>query len=155
MKTWRFKVKSNPVEISKKLESSLGAVKGFVFDMNQDNSDSVTFKVRKRILYAWYMVFQNWTVVNGKLIKSNAENKTNVEISFHQHFLITLIIMTQMFLGIGLLVGIISGISNNTSMYVLGGILIVLAIVIWIAIQKKFEKDILKYKSLITQILES
>ena len=63
--------------------------------------------------------------------------------------------MTQMFLGIGLLVGIISGISNNTSMYVLGGILIVLAIVIWIAIQKKFEKDILKYKSLITQILES
>ncbi|MBU2907534.1 DUF423 domain-containing protein [Arenibacter algicola] len=155
MKAWNFKVKSNLLEISKKLESALGSLNGFVFDMDNDKHNSITFKMRKRILYAWYMVFHNWTIVNGKLFKTDTEYETYVEISFTQHFLITLIIFTHMFLGLGFLIAIISGMSSSASMYILGGILLAVGIVLWIAIQKKFEKDIQEYKTLISEILES
>lgn len=155
MKKWNFKVKSNPNEISKKLQSSLASVDGFVFNMARDKDNSVTFKVRKRILYAWYMIFQNWTIVNGKLLKTSDENKTNVEISFTQHFLIIMIIFTHILLGLGWLIAIISGISSGASMHIVGGILLASGIVLWITIQKKFERDIQKYKTLISEILAS
>lgn len=60
MKAWNFKVKSNPQEISKKLDSALGSVDGLVFNMNHDKNDSVTFKVRKRILYAYQITSNFW-----------------------------------------------------------------------------------------------
>ncbi len=154
MKAWSFKLKSSPKEISKKLESELRSIGGFVFNINHDKNDSVIFKVRKRVLYVWYMAFQNWTIVKGELLKNNTENKTNVEITFNQHFLIRLIIFTHFFLGLGFLIAIISGINSNPSMYILGGILVALGIILWIALQRKFEKDIQKYKSLITEIFE-
>ncbi len=155
MKTWRFKVKSNPNDTSEKLKSALKSVDGFVFNINRDNNNSVTFKVRKRILYAWYMVFQNWTIVNGKLLKMDTEDKTDVEISFDQHFLIKLIVSIHLLLGLGLLVAIISGINSSAYMYIIGGILLALGIILWIGVQKKFEKDTQKYKTLISQILAS
>ncbi len=155
MKTWKFKVKSNPNETSEKLKSALKSVDGFVFNVNRDNNNSVTFKVRKRILYAWYMVFQNWTIVNGKLLKVDTEDKTDVEISFDQHFLIKLIVSIHLLLGLGLLVAIISGINSSAYMYIIGGILLALGIILWIGVQKKFEKDTQKYKTLISQILAS
>ena len=155
MKTWTVKVKSNPKEISKKLESTFASVKGFVFNIDSDKNNPVTFKVRKRILYAWYMMFQNWTIINGKLIKMETENMTNVVITFTQHFLITLIIYTHMFLGLVFIIAIISGIISSPSMYIFVGLLLALGIVLWIAIQKKFEKDIQKYKALISEVLES
>ena len=155
MKSWNFKAKSNPKEISEELESALGSLKGFVFKINHDENNSVTFKARKRILYAWYMIFHNWTVVNGKLLKVDSENSTNVEIYFTQHFLIKLIIFTHIFLGLGFMISIISGINSSTSMYIIGVILLALGIILWIAIQKKFSKDIQKYKVLISEIIES
>lgn len=155
MKTWKFKVKSNPNDTSEKLKSALKSVDGFVFNINRDNNNSVTFKVRKRILYAWYMVFQNWTIVNGKLLKVDTEDKTDVEISFDQHFLIKLIVSIHLLLGLGLLVAIISGINSSAYMYIIGGILLALGIILWIGVQKKFEKDTQKYKTLISQILAS
>ncbi|EAQ99744.1 DUF423 domain-containing protein [Maribacter sp. HTCC2170] len=155
MKAWNFIVKSNPKEISKKLESALGSVDGFVYDMDYDKNNSVTFKVRKRILYIWYMFFDNWTIVNGKLLKTDPENETHVEISFTQHFLTSMVIYSHMFLGLGLLVAILLGVSNNASYILIGGVLLTIGIVLWIAVQKKFEKDVQKYKSLISKILES
>ncbi|WP_299335025.1 DUF423 domain-containing protein [uncultured Psychroserpens sp.] len=155
MKRWNFKVDDNPNEISKKLESALGTIQGTVFNLSRDKNSVVTFKVRKRVLYAWYMVFQNWTIVNGKLLKTDNDNKTNVEINFTQHFLIVLIIFTHILLGLSFLIAIISGKSNGTSTYVIGGILLVIGIILWIAIQKKFEKDIKNYKTLISEILET
>ncbi len=154
MKKWNLKVKNNPKEIGKKLESALGSVNGFVFNMGHDKNNPVTFKLRKRVLYAWYMIFQNWTTVNGRLLKMNTENKTNVEISFNQHFLIKLIIFTHLFLGLALLFAIILGINSSAFIYIIGGILLVIGIVLWIAVQKKFEKDIQKYKTLISEILQ-
>jgi len=139
MKAWRFKLKSSPKEISKKLESELKSIGGFVFNMNLEKNKSVTFKVRKRILYAWYMAFQNWTVVKGELLKNDTENNTNVEITFNQHFFIRLIIFTHIILVLGFLIAIISGINVNATMYILGVTLLALGIVLWIAIQRKFE----------------
>lgn len=154
MKTWKFKLKNSPKEISTKLESELKSIGGFVFNMNLINNKSVTFKVRKRILYAWYMAFQNWTVVKGKLLKNDIENETNVEITFNQHFFIRSIIFAHIVLVLGFLIALITGVNVNITQYILGGTLLALGIVLWIAIQRKIEKDIQKYKSLITDIFE-
>ena len=40
MKAWNFKVENNPNDISKKLESALGSVKGFVFNIDQSRESS-------------------------------------------------------------------------------------------------------------------
>lgn len=154
MKTWSFKLKNIPKEVSKKLELELSAIGGFVFNTNSTKDNLLTFKMRKRILYPWYIVFQNWTIVNGELFKNDTENSTDVEITFNQHFLIKFIIFTHIILGLGFLAAIISGISINPSMYFLGGTVFALGLVLWVALQKKIEKDIQKYKALITKILE-
>ncbi len=155
MKRWNFKVKSNVQEITKKLDSALGSVDGLDFNIDNGNNDLVTFKVRKRSLYAFYLMFVNKIIVNGKILKTNTENETNIEISFTQYFLWKLIIFTHMFLGLGFLIMIILGINSSAFMYILGGIVLAVGIVLSIAVQKKFEKDIQEYKTLISKILES
>ena len=155
MKKWNFKVKSNVQEIIKKLDSTLGSVDGFVFNIDNGKKGSVTFKVHKRGLYAFYLMFVNKIIVNGKILKTDAENETNIEISFTQYFLWKLIIFTHMFLGLGFLIAIISKISSSAFMYILGGILLAVGIVLWITVQKKFKKDVQEYKTLISEILES
>ena len=99
-------------------------------------------------------MFINKIIVKGKILKTNTENETNIEISFTQYFLWKLVIFTHMFLGLGLLIAIFSGISNSPSLFIVGVILLVIGIVLWIAVQKKFEKDIQEYKTLISKILE-
>jgi hypothetical protein len=154
MKAWNFIVKSNPKGISKKLRSALGSVNGFVFNMNHDKNDTVTFKVRKRILYAWYLLFLNSIVVNGKLSKTDTENETDVEISFRQHFLWKLVIFTDMSVGLGFLIFLISGKNSSASMYLIGTIILAVGILLWIRVQKKYERNIQEYKTLISEILE-
>jgi hypothetical protein len=155
MKKWNFKVNSNVQEIIKKLESTLESADGFIFNIDNNKSDSVKFKVRKRGLYAFYLMFINKVIVNGEILKTNTENETNIEITFTQYFLWKLIIFTHLFLGLGFLIAIISGINSNASMYIIGGILLAVGIVLWIAVRKKFEKDTQEYKTLISEILES
>lgn len=151
MKTWNFKVKSNPQEIIKKLDSALGPADGFVFNMDHDKNDSVTFKVRKRVLYGPQIIFRNHIIVNGKMVKSDTENETEVEISFTQHFLTKL--DASVYLGFGLII-IILGISRSAILYIPGGILLAIGIALWIDVQKRFGRDIQKYKILISEILE-
>ncbi len=155
MKKWNLKIKSNVQEIINKLDSALGSVDGFVFNIDNGKNDSVTFKVRKQGLYAFYLMFVNKVIVNGKILKTDTENETNIEISFTQYFLWKLIIFTHMFLGLGFLIAIISKISSSAFMYILGGILLAVGIVLWITVQKKFKKDVQEYKTLISEILES
>ena len=154
MKAWKFKLAISPAEISDKLDSELKSIGGFVFSLNHQKNKSLTFEVRKRFLYVWYMAFQNWTVVKGELLKNDTENETNVKITFNQHYFIKLIIFTHSILVLGFIIALISGISVNATMYVLGGALFALGIALWIAVQRKFEKDIQKYKSLISDIFE-
>jgi len=147
MKAWNFKVKSNPQEIIEKLDDALGSVKGFVFKMDNDRNDSLTFKLRKRALtYIRY----NQIIVNGKILKTETENETDLEISFSQHFIT--ILYVSFFWSLGL-IAIILGISSSATMYIFGGILLVIGIALWIDAQKNFKKDIQKYKALISEIL--
>lgn len=152
MKRWNFNVKSNSNEITDKLESAI--IDRFVLKINRDNNTLVTFNLRKRIQYIWYMYFHNWTIVNGKLLKTDTSDKTNIEISFTQHWFILLIIYSQMLLGLGFIIAITLGFSGSNSLYIPGGILLALGVVFWIIIKMKFKKDIQEYKTLIAEILE-
>jgi hypothetical protein len=155
MKKWNLKVKNNAQEVIKKLDATLGSVNGFVFNIDNSKNDSVTFKVSKRGLYAFYLMFINKVIVNGKISKTDTENETNIEVSFTQYFLWKLIIFTHMFLGFGFLIAIISKIDGSAFMYIAGGILLAVGIILWITVQKKFKKDVQEYKTLISGILES
>ncbi|MGJ5640568.1 DUF423 domain-containing protein [Formosa sp. S-31] len=146
MENWNFKIKKRPKEIIERLKSELNSIGGFVFDEKKPT----TFSFRKRILYPFYMVFQNWTIVNGKLLNDNVENDTNMEISFNQHFLIRLILFIHIIFGLGLVFGLFL----TTKNYIFGGLIIALGIVLWIAANRKFKKDTEKYKTLITEILD-
>jgi hypothetical protein len=152
MKRWNFKAQSNPQTILKKLEGALGPVNGFIFNVDSNKTDSVTFKVRKRVLYVSQIIFHNKIIVNGNMLKTDVDNETNVEINFNQHFLTALHIL--IWLGAGIILTI-AGIYNNVSLlYVLGGISLIIAFAIWLVVQKKFDENTQKYKTLISGILE-
>jgi len=153
MKVWNFNAESNPKEISKKLASALGSVDGLVFHLKHEKNNSITFKMRKRILYAWYLIFQNSIIVNGKLLKSDTENKTRVEISFTQHFLMTFLIIANIIAGFGFLIAIASGIGNSPAFFIIAIIPLVLGIVLWIDLQKRFDRKVQEYKTLISEVL--
>lgn len=154
MEKWRFRVNHNPKTISKNLASALEAVNGLVFNMKVDKNNIITFKMRKRILYAWYLIFLNSIIVHGRLLETNTANETDVEIYFNQHFLWKLVIFTHMILGLGCLITITSGVSNRAYLYVLGGILLILGIVLWFTVQNKYKKDVEEYKKMISKIME-
>ena len=155
MEKWNFRVKSNVQEIIKKLDATFGSVDGFVFNIDNAKNDSVKFKVRKRGLYAFQIMFVNKIIVNGNILKTDTENETDIEISFSQYFLWKLVIFTNMFLGFGFLIVLISGISSSAYMVIPAGIFLVVGIVLSIAVHKKFEKDIQEYKTIISKTLAS
>lgn len=152
MEKWNFKVKGNPQEIVNKLDSALKSFGGFVFNIDQDKSDAVKFNFRKPIKYPDQILHRNRTVVNGKVLNTGTENETDVEISFSQHFFMTWTVFSVVLLGL-VLIAVIPSISSGALMYILIGILLVLGVVLWMALQKKFARDIQKYKALISEIL--
>ena len=154
MKKWNFRIKNNPQNIIEKLDTSLESFGGFIFKMNQDKNDAVIFNFHKRVIYPDQILHRNRIVVNGKIIKANAENEADVEISFAQHFFMKLTIFSIIVFGLALLV-LIPRISSGVSMFLLGGGLFALGFVLWITLQKKMETDIQKYKTLISKILEA
>jgi predicted RND superfamily exporter protein len=97
------------------------------------------------------MILRNKIIVNGKIKKTDTENESDVKISFTQHFLITLYV--SIFWGSGLF-AIILGIIIDATMYIPGGILLAVGIALWIYVHKRFERNIKKYKTLISEILE-
>ncbi len=149
MKLWNFKVKSNPLEISKKLDSAFRSTNGFIYSMDHGENDSIAFKVRKRVQFAFQV--DNLTIINGKMLKTDTENEINVETYFIQHFLRRLYV--SIFLVFGLL-AIIMGISISATIFVIAGILIAIGIALWVDVQNKFKRDIQKYKTLISETLE-
>lgn len=154
MKKWNFKVKGNPQEIIKKLASTIESFGGFIFKIDRGKDDAVLFNFRKPIKYPDQILHRNRTIVNGKILKTEAENETDVEISFTQHMFMILTISSIILFGVVLMVTI-PRVSSGISMYLLEGILLALGIVLWIAVQKKIERDIQKHKTLIAEILEA
>ena len=149
-------IKNNTKNISEKLESALRTVDGFVLNIKKVKNDSLAFRLRKRGLYAFQVIFQNRIIVNGKIIKTNTKNETDLEISFTQDFLTKLILFIFILSGLGLsLIAIISKTNNNSYMLIVGGILLIIGIALWVDINRRFEKNIQKYKALISGILEA
>ncbi|MFD0799704.1 DUF423 domain-containing protein [Maribacter chungangensis] len=155
MKTWNLKAKSNPEEISHILESALKPVDGLVFRINNDDGKVIKFKIRKRIRYAWYLMYSNNVIVNGKLSKTEIENETNIEILFSQHLLWKLVLITHVFLVLGLLIAITLGKISSTSTYLFGAIILVIGIFLWIMAQRKYNRNIQEYQILISNILKT
>lgn len=151
MKNWNFKVQSSPQEIIEKLESALKSAGGFVFNVDKD---SVLFNIRKRIKYPDQILHRNRVVAKGKILNTNADNETDVEINFTQHFFMKMTVLSVVIFGLSV-IAIISKISSGATMYIVGGIVLAIGIVLWMALQKKFERDIQKYKTLISDILAS
>ena len=154
MKAWRLQLESSPKQINDKLQSGLNAHGGFVLVTNLEGDSVMTFSVRKRIFYAWYLAFQNWTVVKGAVSKNDPNNKTTVDISFNQHLFIRLIILTHSAVFLGFLAAILSEAPLNDSIYELAATMLASAIVLGVAIQRKFERDVQKFKTLLTHIFE-
>ena len=149
-------IKNNTKNISEKLESALRTVDGFVLNIKKVKNDSLAFRLRKPGLYAFQVIFQNRIIVNGKIIKTNTKNETDLEISFTQDFLTKLILFIFILSGLGLsLIAIISKTNNNSYMLIVGGILLIIGIALWVDINRRFEKNIQKYKALISGILEA
>src|SRR5690606_22107408 len=148
MKKWKLKVKNSPREISDRLES----IDGLVYNAHSDSKNAINFEMRKRILYAWYLAYDNSIIVNGKLSRRDSDNETNIEILFNQHFLWKSVIFLNIILGFGFLVGIIIK-SNNVYSYLFAAIIIVVGIVLWFKVQKKYERNIQEYKTLISKRL--
>jgi len=109
--------------------------------------------MRKRILYAWYLFYLNSIVVNGKLSKTDIEKETDVEISFNQHFLWKLVIFTHMSVGLVFLIAVISGKISGASMYIIATTILAVGVILWIRVQKKYERNIQEYKTMISEIL--
>lgn len=153
MKNWKLELESNPQDVSNNLESALTSVDGLLFDMNRGGNKSIKFKIRKRILYAWYLPYVNSIIVNGKIFKTDNNNGTDLEILFRQHFLWKLLIFIHIALGMAFLIGMILEKSNYISTYLFGVIILGLGILLWVKVQKKYERNIQEYKTLISQIL--
>ncbi|WP_423127133.1 hypothetical protein [Gaoshiqia sp. Z1-71] len=153
MKAWSFEVKSNPKEISQKLESTFKDVNGFALNLNRDKNDFVTFKIHKRALELFQIYLLNNIIVNGKIIKTNVENETKVEISFAQHLMMKLTMFVNILFGIGLIALLIMK-SNISYIFILGGILLIIGILIWLDMKKRFNRNVQDYKNLISEMLQ-
>lgn len=139
MKHWKFTTKRNTKEVFKSLRT-----KGFVFQQN----DKTNFTLRKRILYPFYLIFQNSLVVSGKMVNTADENETEVEISFQQHFLWKSLVVVHQLLflawGIALIV---------QSNFVTGTLLLGASALLWSAVRLKYQRNIAAYKTLFTKLL--
>lgn len=151
MKKWNFKVKGKPKENIEKLNSALQSFGGFNFKIDHDNNDSANFSFRKPINYPDQILHRNRIIVNGKILKTDTENESVVEITFGHHFFMIVTVVLIILLGLVLIL-IIPTVSSGVSMYVFEGIIFGLGIVLSIAAKNKFERDIEKYKLLISKI---
>ena len=152
MQKWNLKVKSDPEEIGKKLESSLGGANKFVLSLEKVQINSINFKIRKRLLLAFEINTQNNIIVNGTISKASHHN-THVEVSFTQHPLSKLLMYGHILLGLGFLAGIVLKLGSNSYMLLVGLILIAIGILLTIHLRKNFDKNIQEYKKLISEIV--
>ena len=151
MENWKYKIQISPQEAIKKLESVLISSRGFDFNVD-DNSAS--FKIWKPVKYPDQILHRNRLIVNGKILNSNTNNESDVEISFAQDFYMKMTVFSIIIFG-GILLGIISQASSGVVMYLYGGLVLILGTVLWKTLQKKLESDSRKYKELIAEILGS
>lgn len=151
MKNWNLKIQNSPQEIIEKLKSAFASAGGFIFNVDEE---SALFNIRKPVKYPDQILHRNRIIVNGSLLNGTTENKTDVEISFVQDFYMKMTVISIIIFG-GILIALLSRISSAAAMYLLGGLVLVIGLVLWLALQKKLKKDTEQYKTLISEILAS
>ncbi|THD65864.1 DUF423 domain-containing protein [Robertkochia marina] len=151
MITWNFNSNSRPEEISKKLEASLGEANSFVFK----KSNSGKFNIRKRIMYPWYLFYANSLVVQGHMEAPEHKEETEVSISFRKHLLWRLVVLTDLSIGLAILITAFTAGNDHVARIVLGSVFLVTGVLLWLRLEKKYKTDVQEYKSLIAGILES
>ena len=152
MKTWVLMIESNPQEIINKLGMELTSDTGFAFNVINNKSDNISFNLRKRLLFSSRIYNGNKIVLNGKILKANSDTMTNIEISFTQNFLLILITSIYFILG---LYSLNIGLTDRSFTYTMGGVLLLAyGFIYYRDSKKKFLKDIVSYKTLISDILE-
>lgn len=148
MKKWNFTTKQKPEDAIEKLEFEIASMKGFTITIDKNSKDSIGFSFRKRILDGERILHYNSVIVNGRIAKTDIENISSVNISFKENLLAA---MTK-FIIFGLtIIAIIASIINTSSMLIPGIILIALVISLWLWMNKKFDKYVQDYKSLISE----
>lgn len=155
MKTWDFQINKGISETNHLIQSSFGLTKTFVYDNKYKNEDSVKFMVRKRILYPWYLFFDNSLILNGTLSKSGKENATDISISFNQHFLLNLVVFTDAVIGLAILISALQWGGNRFTMVITGAIFVIVSILLLLRIKKKYDHDIKQYQNLFSGILDN
>lgn len=144
-------MQSSPQAIITKIESALTAAGGFVVDVN---AESASFNIRKPVRYPDQILHRNRMIVNGKIRHQSTENVSDVEISFSQDFYMKMTVFSMVVFA-GILIALISKASSGAIMYLLGALVLIVGVVMWMALQKKLEKDALRYKELVGEILGS
>ena len=143
---------SNPKEVIAKLESGFKNVNGFAFNQSWDKNNTTTFKIRKRALETFQIGIRNNIIVSGKISNPNGAGKSRVEISFSQHFLMKLTLVVNLLFGFGL-VALLLEKGGTFYILVIGGIVLLVGILIWLDVKKRFDKNVRDYKKLISEIL--
>ncbi len=150
---WNFQAKNSPKEISEKLESSLGRAN--IFALKEKKKNSVKFRIRKRALVGLDNInAQNKVILNGKIFQIDTENGSNVEISFTKHPLLKLVLYGHIILILGFLAALIFKLSSNMYIFIVGGILLAVGILIVLHVEKEFDKNVQEYKAIISRILD-
>ena len=153
MKKWNFKVNQSPAEINENLEKTLGTLSGYEFNLKKNNGNLQSFKIRKRLLYAWYIIYHNNVIVNGKLAPSKLKDETIVEISFSQHFLWKFVIFTYLLIGLMFIIAISFG-GKSVFSYLIAATTLGIGIFLWFRLQKKYTRNVEEYKSLLSHTLK-
>lgn len=154
MKKWNFQVRSNPTEITEKLESSFGGTDRFALEIDLNKKDDIKFKLRKRISVAFDNISQNRIIVNGAIFKAANKNGTDVAISFTHHPLLKFFWYGIIILGLGFLIALFFKSSDNLYVFIAGGILLAVGFSFKLHHQKEFEKNVQEYKAMFARILE-
>lgn len=152
MKKWNFQAKSSPKEIFEKLESSLG--RAHIFALNKNSKNSMKFRIRKRFLVGLDALnAQNKVILNGEIFQVDTENGSNVEISFTKHPILKWVVYLHIIFILGLLAALIFKSSSKMSIFIFGGILLAVGTLIWLHVEKEFDKNVQEYKALISEIV--
>lgn len=157
MATWNFKVNNSPKAVGETLAAALGSVNGLEFHLHTMSASpkSISFRMRKKILYAWYLVFMNSVVVNGQLTKRENTHETDVKISFNQHFLWKLVIFTYAVMGLSFLVMLLQNVIDRGPAFIIIFVVVSIGLKLYKRVQKKYQKNIQEYKTLISGVLNS
>ncbi len=154
MSKWDLKIRKNTREVIHRLKNSFDSKNSFVFNLDETKNDFIKFEIRKRAHHMFQISNGNIINANGVIFKGTTTEETDIQIDFSHHILTKLLIAIYL---ISCLVMIIFIQKMTENPYIIVGSVIcaiILGTLSYLEIKSKFEKNIMKYKKLISEILE-